>query len=349
MTTVRTRRLISLVPLALLAACGSEPQRSITATLTASHTANFSSWSEPVSLGTTINMPGFNDQQPALSKDGLSLYFASNRPEGPGDMVLDLNIWVSQRACADESCPWGTPVSLGSTVNSSVNDIAPVLSRDGHRLFFASNRSTGVPGESDIWVSWRDNVHDDFGWQAPEKLGPGVNTPGFEGGPGYFENDDVGGPQLFFNRNPLPSNAGGDIYVSEQAVDGTWGAAVPVSELNSDSSDQRPSVAPSGLEIYFYSNRLGSTLNLFCSTPNDPRCSTTNDIWVSTRESVLEPWSAPTNLGPPINTAVGETLPHIFAHGGAEQLYYTHNVAIPPAVDNDIFVSTRTREGKGPE
>src|SRR5881397_2672805 len=120
MTTVPTRRLISLVQLALLAACGSEPQRSITATLTASHTANFSSWSEPVSLGTTINMPGFNDQQPALSKDGLSLYFASNRPESPGDATLDLNIWVSQRACADESCPWGTQVSLGSTVNSSV-------------------------------------------------------------------------------------------------------------------------------------------------------------------------------------------------------------------------------------
>ena len=347
--TTASRLLASLAPLALLSGCGTEADRSIAGTLVASHTSSFSPWSEPVSLGATINTSPYNDQQPALSKDGLSLYFASNRPEGPGDMVLDLNIWVSQRACADESCPWGTPVSLGSTVNSSVNDIAPALSRDGHWLFFASNRSTGVAGESDIWVSRRENVHDDFGWEPPVKLGGGVNTSGFEGGPGYFENDDAGVPQLYFNRNPLPSNAGGDIYVSEQAVDGTWGAAVPVSELNSDSSDQRPSVAPSGLEIYFYSNRRGSTPNVFCSTPNDPLCSTSNDIWVSTRESVLEPWSAPTNLGPPINTAVGETLPHIFAHGGAEQLYYTHNVAIPPAVDNDIFVSTRTREGKGPE
>ncbi len=347
--TTASRILASLAPLVLLLACGTDADRRITGTISASHTSNFSAWSEPVNLGPTINTSPYNDQQAALSKDGVSLYFASTRPEGPGDANLDLNIWVSQRACADDGCPWGTPVSLGSTFNSSVADFAPALSRDGHRLFFASNRSTGAPGESDIWVSRRENVHDDFDWQPPVKLGAGVNTSGFEGGPGYFENDDLGAPQLFFNRNPLPSNAGGDIYVSEQAVDGTWGAAVPVSELNSDSSDQRPSVAPSGLEIYFYSNRLGSTLNLFCSTPNDPRCSTTNDIWVSTRESVLEPWSAPTNLGSPINTAVGETLPHIFAHGGAEQLYYTHNVAIPPAVDNDIFVSTRTREGKGPE
>src|SRR5881296_1650084 len=247
MTTVLTPRLLSLVPLALLAACGREPQRSITATLTASHTSNFSPWSEPVSLGPMINTSGFNDQQSALSKDGLSLYFASARPEGPGDANFDLNIWVSQRACADDSCPWGTPVSLGSTFNSSVSDFATALSRDGHRLFFASNRSTGVTGASDIWVSRRENVHDDLGWQTPEKLGPGVNTSGFEGGPAYFENEEGGAPQLYFNRNPLPVNAGGDIYVSEQAGDGSWGTAVPVSPLNSDSTDQRPSVASSGL------------------------------------------------------------------------------------------------------
>jgi len=301
----------------------------------------YSDWSAPVNLGSTINASPYNDQQAALSKDGLSLYFASTRPEVPGDANLDLNIWVSRRACADGSCPWGTPVSLGSSVNSSVADFAPALSRDGHWLFFASNRSTGVTGESDIWVSWRKNVHDDVGWQTPEKLGAGVNTSGFEGGPGYFENDDAGRPQLFFNRNPLPSNAGGDIYVSEQATDGSFGTAVAVPELNSDSSDQRPSVAPSGLEIYFYSNRLGSTRN--------PGGSTTNDIWVSTRESVFAPWSPPTNLGPPINTGVGELHPLIVSHGGTEWLYFTRNVATPPAIDLDLFVSTRTRVGQGPE
>ena len=342
MTTVPARILVWLVPLALLVACGSEPNRSITATLTASHTANFSAWSDPVSLGPTINASPYNDQQATLSKDGVSLYFASTRPEAPGDLNFDLNIWVSQRACADDSCPWGTPVSLGSTVNSSVADFAPALSRDGHRLFFASNRSTGVTGASDIWVSRRENVHDDFGWQAPVKLGAGVNTSGFEGGPSFFENDELGVTQLFFNRNPLPSSAGGDIYVSEQAADGSFGTAVPVPQLNSDSSDQRPSVAPSGLVIYFYSNRLGST-------PNPLGTTTSNDIWVSTRESVLELWSAPANLGLPISTAAGEFHPFIFSHGETERLYFSRNVATLPAIDLDLFVSTRTREGKGPE
>ena len=179
-------------------------------------------------------------------------------------------------------------------------------------------------------------MHDDFSWDAPANVGAGVNASGFEGGPAYFENDDLGVPQLFFNKNPLPSNAAGDIYVSERAADGTWGTAVVVSALNSDSSDQRPSVAHNGLEIYFYSNRLGSTPN--------PLGLTSNDIWVATRESVLEPWSAPTNLGLPISTAAGEAHPFIFSHGGTERLYFARNVATLPAVDQDIFVSTRTRE-----
>src|SRR5213594_2253156 len=100
-----------LVPMALLVGCRTESDRSIAGTLVANHTSNFSAWSEPVSLGPTINTSGFHDQQAALSKDGLSLYFASARPEGPGDLIFDLNIWVSQRACSDDSCPWGTPVS----------------------------------------------------------------------------------------------------------------------------------------------------------------------------------------------------------------------------------------------
>src|SRR6059036_2059248 len=180
--TTASRILASLAPLVLLLACGTDADRRITETISANHTSNFSAWSDPVNLGPTINTSPYNDQQAALSKDGLSLYFASTRPEAPGDANLDQNIWVSQRACADDSCPWGTPVRLGSIFNSSVSDFSPALSRDGHQLFFASNRSTGVTGASDIWVSRRQNVHDDLDWEAPEELGPGVNTSGFEGG-----------------------------------------------------------------------------------------------------------------------------------------------------------------------
>ena len=62
-------------------------------------------------------------------------------------------------------------------------------------MFFNSTRGGGL-GDNDIYQSYRDNVNDDFGWQAPTNLGPNVNSPVNDNGPAYFENS--GAPQLFF-------------------------------------------------------------------------------------------------------------------------------------------------------
>src|SRR5713226_1041346 len=65
----------------------------------------FSDWSEPVNLGPVVNSE-FNDQHPAISVDGLSLYISSDRPGGFGDM----DIYVSHRASLDDD--WGPPQNL---------------------------------------------------------------------------------------------------------------------------------------------------------------------------------------------------------------------------------------------
>jgi len=326
--TTTSRVLSSLACLALLIGCGTESDRSIAGTLVADHTSNLSAWSEPLNLGPTINT-SFNEQQAMLSKDGLTLYFASTRPGTPGSTLAD--IWVAQRACLD--CPWESPVNLGAPVNTAVSEAAPALSRDEHWLFvLATNRPEGI-GSGDIWVSYREDVHDDFAWQTPVNLGSGVNTIGFEGGPSYFENDEGGRAQLYFNHNPAPVNTGGDIYVSTQAADGSWGDAVPVTELNSAASEQRPSISHDGRTIYFFSNRPGSS---------------SDDIWVATRADVAGPWTAPTNLDAPINTAADERHPFIYSRGKTELLFFARNVATPPAVDLDLFVSTRSRQSNAP-
>src|SRR2546421_12574055 len=59
-------------------------------------------WSAPVSVGTAISSP-FSDQGPALSPDGLSLYFTSNRIGGGSLGGFDM--WVSHRASVTD--PWG--------------------------------------------------------------------------------------------------------------------------------------------------------------------------------------------------------------------------------------------------
>jgi hypothetical protein len=50
-------------------------------------------WTEPENLGAAVNTP-YDDMMGAFSKDGLTLYFTSTRPDGAGGEDL----WVSRRA-----------------------------------------------------------------------------------------------------------------------------------------------------------------------------------------------------------------------------------------------------------
>src|SRR5262245_35113913 len=180
---------------------------SVGAALTAA-APKYSDWSTPVNLGPTINTTS-NDAGAALSKDGLSLYFQSNRPGGFGGN----DIWVSQRASVDDD--WGAPVNLGATINTAAGETVPAFSRDGHWMFFVSDGPGGF-GAGDIWASWRPQTHDDFGWRAPINLGAGVNSAQQEAAASYFENDDAGAPQLFFVSSERPGGLGsGDLYMSE--------------------------------------------------------------------------------------------------------------------------------------
>ena len=67
-------------------------------------------------------------------------------------------------------------MNLGTIINTEANERSPALSRDGHYLFFATTRAGGSGG-FDIWVSWRHDTRDDFGWQTPVNLGTQFNSP----------------------------------------------------------------------------------------------------------------------------------------------------------------------------
>ena len=102
---------------------------------------------EPVNLGPVVNSK-HADGGPALSFDGLTLLFNSNRPGGLGNYDL----WMCRRNSRKES--FDAPVNLGSTVNSPVWDGAPALSADGLTLLFSSTRPGGQ-GKCDLWMCRR--------------------------------------------------------------------------------------------------------------------------------------------------------------------------------------------------
>jgi len=151
-------------------------------------------WGPPENLGPTVNSSA-DEVFPAISFDGLQLYFCEYfvfRPGGHGRSDL----WVTTRPTTSE--PWGPPVNLGPTVNSSDHDRAPSISTDGLALFFMSKRPGGYGG-NDLWITRR--VTGDDEWGTPVNLGPPVNSPSSDAGPGisadghtlYFHSDRSGG------------------------------------------------------------------------------------------------------------------------------------------------------------
>jgi Tol biopolymer transport system component len=260
------------------------------------------------------------DGTPAVSKDGLSLYFMSDRPGGFGGP----DIWVSQRASRESQ--WGLPINLGEAVNTAALEGAPILSRDEHWLFFNSNRTGGF-GLNDLWASYREHTKDDLGWQTPFNLGAGVNTPFQDQGAGYFENDDGGVPLLFFGSNRPGGPGFNDIYENQLLPDGSVGLTRLVPELSSPANDLRPSVRFDGLEVFLFSNRPGSLGD--------------TDLWVATRHTVFDLWSTPTNLGPVVNSAAAELQQHIASD--RRTLYFASDRS-GGFGQLDLYVTTRTKQ-----
>jgi hypothetical protein len=85
----------------------------------------------------------------------------------------------------------------------------------------------------------------------------------------------------------------------------SWSSAQLVANVNTAFGDGCPIQSPDGLSLYMASNRdgyTGPTRNL--------------DIWVARRGSTDDPWGAPENLGPPINSPVDDFCPTPIRGGG---------------------------------
>jgi Tol biopolymer transport system component len=311
-------RVILSAPVALLlsTACASDGPASGIASVGSVAAIQSSDWSAPTHLPAPINSSA-RELGAELSPDGLSLYFGSDRA---GSIAGTVDIWVSRREC--EECPWGpaTPINI----NSAKSDGGPSFSPDGHLLFFSSDRP-GTLGGDDLWISYRERTDDDHSWSAPINLGAGINTADHESAPAYVPALLADGSNLYFTRG---ANAAADIYRARIDRDGSvLEAGVPVTELNAaGQADAEPAISHDGREIIFASTRAGGLGQ--------------NDLWVATRRSAHDDWSAPVNLGALINTRFADLTPGLSRNG--RTLLWSAAAAGRPGLGlQDIWMATR--------
>ncbi|MBE8722392.1 OmpA family protein [Sphingobacterium pedocola] len=121
-------------------------------------------WGTPHNLGAPINTKGW-ESQPAISADGKTLYFVSNRAGGIGGY----DIWKST---LNESGKWGNAENLGNEINTPFDESAPYIHADNKTLYFASNGWPGF-GRLDVFLSQTDSLGN---WSHPENLGRPINN-----------------------------------------------------------------------------------------------------------------------------------------------------------------------------
>ena len=212
-------------------------------------------WGPCMNIGAPVNT-AYYDQAPSISADGLSLYFSSYiRPGGYGSDDL----WVTTRASVSD--PWGPPVNLGATVNSSSYDTMPSISADGLVLFFMSGRAGGLGGD-DLWFTSRATKNDP--WDSPVNLGATINSSLNEACPDI----SADGRMLFFSDHMLgpfrPGGYGGqDIWITTRATtNNPWGEPMNLGPvINSSDWEFSPNISGDGSTLYFASMPPGGTGN----------------------------------------------------------------------------------------
>jgi Tol biopolymer transport system component len=232
------------------------------------------------------------DRDPALSPDGLTLYFASKRQGGQGD----LDLWLAVRASVAED--FGTPGHV-STVSSGSADEGPYIAADGLSLWFNSARGDG-PGGRNFWVTTRASVASAF--PAPVLVAE-LNTDAWESDL-QLSSDLL---RVYFMSDRQGGSGSYDLWWAERpSVVTQFGTPMPLAGMSSSAIDTDPTVSADELTLLFSTNRATN--------------GGAHDLWMATRASRAEPFGQPSPVTE-VNSDVTEMGPFLSADGAT--LYWS--------------------------
>jgi hypothetical protein len=191
---------------------------------------------------------------PALSADGLSLYFYSQRFGGTGDRDL----YVATRASTSD--PF-TGVRELTTLNSSQREDRPWVSPDELTIYFVSHRASLT---DDLWHATRNSRSDSFGTPvAVTELNSSGNDSGLvltsDGLVAFFASDRAGGV------------GGVDVYRAVRAsTSSRFSTPERVPGLNSSGDDFDVELSADGSELFFASTRSSTDYRIWRSVVTCP-------------------------------------------------------------------------------
>lgn len=140
------------------------------------------------------NSEAYSVGHPAVSSNGNTMIFVSDKPEGSGGSDLYVSNFTAGK--------WSEPVNLGKHINSAGNEVFPTLVNDT-LLYFSSDGMLGYGG-LDIFVSHKTST----GWSTPENLKAPINSSYDDFGIAFAKDLKSG----FFSSNRPGGKGSDDIY-----------------------------------------------------------------------------------------------------------------------------------------
>lgn len=244
-----------------------------------------------IPLGENINSV-WPDYAPVINRDETVMIFTSRRQEENTTANVDKDnfyfedVFISRKS-GDK---WGPAENIGPPINTEYHDSNIALSADGKRLYLYKDEQMG-----DIYYSDYENGQ----WTEPKFLTDKINSSI------YSENavSETSSPDVILYTSNRPGGEGGiDIYYCTKDEKGNWYKSKSLGPvINTKYDDDSPFLAHDGKTLYFSSSGHKGYGGY--------------DIFRSVYDSASGEWSAPENLGYPVNTPDDEIFFQMTADG----------------------------------
>ena len=239
------------------------------------------------SMGDTVNF--LNSQFfPVMTADDETLIFTGLTEN------KDENIYITHRIPGG----WDVPEEISKTINTANNEGTCSISADGRTLVLTACNRPDSYGGCDLYISKKQGNE----WSAPQNLGETINSRSWESQPSL----SADGRTLYFASDRRGGQGKLDIWYSVLKNKGIWSEPKNLGPgINTPDDDNAPFIHANGRTLFFASNGLPGMGGF--------------DIFLS--QKVDTTWSAPRNIGYPINTQTDQVALYISANG--KKAYYT--------------------------
>ena len=242
---------------------------------------------QPVNLGSRINTED-DEYLPTITADGLQIVFTRQKNEQDEDLMyskLDGEGWSKSR-------------NFGKVINTEKNEGMAKFETHGRTFYFAGCLRADTEGGCDIYKA---DIADGEITQVIRAPGD-LNSDKWDSQPSIT----CDGTTMYFSSTRIEGHGGADIWVSRLQKNGEW--SIPQNlgvEINTPGDEEAPFISSDGNTLYFTST----------GHPGQGD----GDLFICRK--VNGNWSAPKNMGYPINSPAKEI--GIYVQGNGKTAYFS--------------------------